>query len=196
MKLGQLISLRHARSATSVAELSDDALAAACATGDRAAQSLLFERHADAVYRFIARMRSSDSDSVDDLVQATFIAAFKSADRFRGPKLSSWLFGIAANVLRTYVRSEVARKRVATSFADEPLPEAHERKEADVIAVRRALAALPAKLREVLVLVDLEGARGHEAAAALEISEAKLWRRVAKARAELRAILTREGETP
>lgn len=196
MKLGQLISLRHARSATSVEELSDDALAAACATGDRAAQSLLFERHADAVYRFIARMRSSDSDSVDDLVQATFIAAFKSADRFRGPKLSSWLFGIAANVLRTYVRSEVARKRIATSFADEPLPEAHERKEADVIAVRRALAALPAKLREVLVLVDLEGARGHEAAAALEISEAKLWRRVAKARAELRAILMREGETP
>lgn len=196
MKLGQLISLRSARGIATVDELSDDALAAACATGDRAAQSLLFERHADAVYRFIARMRTSDADSVDDLVQATFIAAFKSADRFRGPKLQSWLYGIAANVLRTYVRKEVARKRIALTLADEPVPEARGRQDADVIAVRRALDALPAKLREVVVLVDLEGARGHEAAAALGISEAKLWRRIAKARAELRSVLVREGDAP
>ena len=49
MKLGQLISLRQSRGVATAEELSDDALAAACATGDRAAQSLLFERHVDAV---------------------------------------------------------------------------------------------------------------------------------------------------
>ena len=54
MKLGQLLQLRP----PGVRELSDEALAAACATGDRAAQSLLFERHVEAVHRFIARTYS------------------------------------------------------------------------------------------------------------------------------------------
>ena len=135
-------------------------------------------------------MRTADTASVDDLVQATFLAAFKSADRFRGPKLQAWLFGIAANVMRTYVRAEVSRKRIATSYAGESVDDGV-RDDTTVLAVRRAVAALPAKLREVVVLVDLEGQRGHEAAAALGISETKLWRRLAKARAELRDVLAR-----
>ena len=190
MKMGQLLQLRPA---ARVDELSDEALAAACATGDRAAQALLFERHADAVYRFIARMRTADADSVDDLVQATFIAAFKSADRFRGPKLQSWLYGIASNVMRTYVRKEVARKRIATSFAEDGPETQVAPRDGDVARLRDAIAALPDELREVIVLIDLEGGRGHEAAAALGITETKLWRRVAKARAALREAM---GEAP
>ena len=120
MKMGKLLQLRPD---VGIDELGDEALAAACATGDHAAQSLLFERHVDAVYRFIARMRGSDAASIDDLVQATFIAAFQSAGQFRGDKLQSWLFGIAANVLRGYIRKEVARKRIATALADEPPPD-------------------------------------------------------------------------
>lgn len=184
MKLGQLLQLRPV---AKVADLSDEALAAACATGDRAAQSLLFERHADAIYRFIARMRTSDADAVDDLVQATFLAAFKSADKFRGPKLQSWLYGIASNVMRTYVRKEVARKRIVHSFANE-LPAATDHvspRDADVVRLRAAIDSLPHPLRAVIVLVDLEGERGTAAAAALGISETKLWRRLAKARETL-----------
>jgi RNA polymerase sigma-70 factor (ECF subfamily) len=184
MKMGQLVQLRPAPAR--VEELSDDGLAAACATGDRAAQSLLFERHVEAVHRFISRMRTADADSVDDLVQATFIAAFRSADRFRGPRLQSWLYGIASNVMRTYVRKEVARKRIASSFAEELPDEEVAPRDADVVRLRQAVAALPHELREVIVLIDLEGERGNVAAAALGISEPKLWRRLAKARAILR----------
>lgn len=186
MKLGQLIQLRPA---TSVDQLSDEALAAACATGDRAAQSLLFERHADAVYRFIARMRTSDAHAVDDLVQATFLAAFKSADKFRGPKLQSWLFGIAINVMRTYVRKEVARKRVATSLAEQPAAETIGPRDADVVRLREAIESLSPKLRAVIVLVDLEGESGADVAAALGIPEGTVWRRLSDARAKLRAAL-------
>ncbi|MBV8759863.1 MAG: RNA polymerase sigma factor [Deltaproteobacteria bacterium] len=183
---GKLLQLRPA---AGVDDLGDEALAAACATGDHAAQSLLFERHVDAVYRFIARMRGSDTAAVDDIVQATFIAAFQSAGQFRGEKLQSWLFGIAANVLRSYVRREVARKRIATELADEPAPERVVTDSADVEKLRTAIAALPRKLREVLVLVDLEGESGASTAAALRISEGTVWRRLADARAALRDAL-------
>src|SRR4029078_1893766 len=84
--------------------LTDEGLVGACATGDRTARSLLFERHVDAVYRFVRRMRASDADSVDDLAQNTFINAFHSAARFRGGNVRSWLYGIAFNLVRTYAR--------------------------------------------------------------------------------------------
>ena len=159
MKLGQLIQLRPA---ASVEELSDEALAAACATGDRAAQGLLFERHADAVYRFISRMRMSDANAVDDLVQATFLAAFKSAHMFKGPRLQSWLYGIASNVLRTYVRKEVARKRVATSLAEQPAVESIAPRDADVARLRQAIVHFfqkDAVIEELLVPWDRQALR-------------------------------------
>lgn len=186
MKLGQLIQLRPA---AAIEDLTDEGLAAACATGDRAAQGLLFERHVDAVHRFIARMRTADADAIDDLVQATFIAAFRSAHTFRGPKLQSWLYGIAVNVMRTYVRKEVARKRVVTSLAIQPATESIGPRDADVAKLRAAIERLPSKHRAVLVLVDLEGERGVDAAAALRIPEGTLWRRLSEARARLREML-------
>jgi RNA polymerase sigma-70 factor (ECF subfamily) len=191
MKLGQLLQLRPPRPLpeAALADLSDEALAAACATGDRAAQGFLFERHADAIYRFIARMRASDADAVDDLVQATFLAAFRSAHRFQGARLQSWLYGIAANVMRTYVRKEVARKRIAVSLAEQPPAEDIAPGDADLARVRAAVAALSPKLREAIVLVDLQGESGAEAAEALGIPEGTLWRRLSDARAKLREAL-------
>lgn len=186
-QVGQLIQLRPQIGAAE--ELSDEALAAACVTGDRAAQTLLFERHVDAVHRFISRMRSSDASSIDDLVQATFIAAFQSADRFKGPRLQSWLYGIATNVMRGYVRKEIARKRIASSLAEQPVARTAAPRDVDVARLRDAIATLSPKLREVIVLVDLEGASGTDCAAALGVPEGTVWRRLSDARAQLRARL-------
>lgn len=186
MKRGQLIQLRPA---LAVEELSDQALAAACATGDRVAQGLLFERHADTIYQFVARMRGSDAHTVDDLVQATFLAAFSSAGSFRGAKLQSWLYGIAVNVMRTYVRKEVARKRVVTSLAAQPAEDAAGPRDADVSKLRAAIDSLTPKLREAIVLVDLEGESGVDAAQALGVPVGTLWRRLSDARAQLREAL-------
>jgi RNA polymerase sigma factor (sigma-70 family) len=186
MKLGQLVQLRPV---TRIEDLSDEGLAAACATGDRAAQGLLFARHADAVHRFIARMRTSDASSVDDLVQATFIAAFHSAHRFRGPKLSSWLYGIAVNVMRSYVRKEIARRRIATSLAEQPAAEPVTPQDADAARVRAAIDTLSPKLKVVVVMIDLEGTSGADVAEALRIPEGTVWRRLSDARAKLREAL-------
>lgn len=190
---GQLIPLR-----AEVAELSDEALVAACATGDRAAHGILFERHVDAVHRFLGRMRHTDAGEVDDLVQASFVEAFRSAARFRGGNVRAWLFGIAVNVSRGYVRREIRRKRAIESAAElgapssVPAPDPEHRQLIARLPI--ALAALPHDLRAVFVLVDLEQQRGSDAAAALGIPEGTLWRRLHRARCALRAAL--DGGSP
>lgn len=169
-------------------DLTDEGLVAACATDDRAARALLFERYVDVVHRCIRRMRGSDPDSVDDLVQATFLAAFQAAARFRGGHVRGWLLGIACNQVRNYARSEIRRKRAFEVVAETPPPP---RTADPILAVRlpAAIAALPHDLRAALVLVDLEGERGSDAAAALGIPAGTLWRRVFEARQALRAAL-------
>jgi RNA polymerase sigma factor (sigma-70 family) len=185
MKRGTVVLLH----AAAVEDLSDEGLVAACAKSDRAARALLFERHVDAVYRFIARMRGSDSDAVDDLVQATFIAAFGAAARCRGGHVRGWLYGIAANVVRNHARGEIRRKAALAVVAHETEIVA---RMGDPITLARlpvAIAALPHDQRAALVLVDLEGEKGCDAALALGIPEGTLWRRVCHARQALRAAL-------
>ena len=185
-RMGQLIELRAGAD-----ELSDEALIAACATGDRGARGLLFERHVVAVHRVVTRMRGSDPAEVDDLVQATFVAAFDAAARFQGGNVRAWLYGIAANLTRGYARREMRRKDVLRAAAAlEPAPAPLDPHDRDVLArVPAALAALPHDLRAAFVLVDLEEQRGADAAAALGVPEGTLWRRLYEARRALRAAL-------
>lgn len=182
---GQLVQLRPA---TQVDEMSDAGLVAACAAADRTARALLFERHVDAIHRFVSRMRGSDADVVDDLVQITFVRAFGAARTFRGTSARSWLFGIAANVVREHARKEIRRKRALSLVADE-LPRAAAPSPLELARLPGAIAALPHELRAAFVLVDLEGEKGSDAAAALGIPEGSLWRRVCHARSALRTAL-------
>jgi RNA polymerase sigma factor (sigma-70 family) len=185
VKRGELIQLRpEAR----VEQMSDAGLVAACAASDRTARALLFERHVGVIHRFVARMRGSDASAVDDLVQATFLRAFRAAARFEGTSARSWLFGIAANVVKEFARSEIRRKRALGVMA-ELMPRSAPPADPTLARLPQAIEALPHKLRAAFVLVDLEGERGGDAAAALGIPQGTLWRRVYEARMLLRAAL-------
>src|SRR5690606_1559623 len=90
-------------------EISDEALIAACATGDGAALSLPFERYARPVRRFLARV--AGPEEADDLLQSTFLAAWSRVRAYRGDApVRSWLFAIAANQARRAHRSERRRR--------------------------------------------------------------------------------------
>ncbi len=176
------------------AEMSDEALVAACATGENAALGALYDRHVDAVRRFLARMSGTDDRDLDDLVQATFETVPRAARRFGGDsQVRTWLFGVANNVARHHVRSEVRRKRLASAFAEErreagdSAAEVMERERAE--RLRAAIAALPDKLREAFVLVYLEGIAGGEVAKLLGVREGTIWKRLFQARARLRESL-------
>src|SRR5262245_36285719 len=89
-------------------QLSDEALVAACATGDAVALEALFDRYCEAVYCFLDRMSGTDERDLEDLVQLVFLEVQRAAASFRGgSKVKTWLFGIAVNVARNHVRSEV-----------------------------------------------------------------------------------------
>src|SRR2546430_17416207 len=82
----------------------DAALIAAWQGGDEQAAAELVRRHARALARFLASAGAPDGD-LDDLVQETFIRAFRGVDRFRGQcRFRTWLLTIGGNVLKDAAR--------------------------------------------------------------------------------------------
>lgn len=176
-------------------EMSDEALIAACAIGDRAALGALFDRHYGAVRGFLARRPGTDERDLDDLVQATFEALPRAARRFEGTASArTWLLGIATNILRHHIRAEIRRKRFSEVMASSPRPSAGDAS-AEVLERERsarlseAIFALPAKLREAFLLVYLEGIPGREVATLFGVREGTIWKRLHLARARLRGTL-------
>jgi len=186
----KILPLRRIEGATD--EMSDDALVVACGMGERAALGALFDRHHDAVRRFVARLSGWADSDLDDLVQQTFVAVCEAARGFDGrAAVRTWLFGVARNVARHHVRAEVRRRRASEAYARDPRTvtadaagEVLERERAARLG--EAVVALPIKLREAFVLVYLEGLAGTEVAALLGIREGALWKRLHEARARLR----------
>lgn len=190
---GELVPLRRVEGQPR--EMSDSALVAACAVGDTAALGALFDRHHAAVYRFLARVTRGAGDQLDDLVQSTFLEVWRASSRYRGKgSAQSWIFGIAVNISRHHVRSEVRRRaameRVAACPKSVPA-------QPDDIAARRelvdrlgdALQALPHDLRVAFVMCDLEGTSGVDAARAVGVRKGTMWRRLHEARKALRRAL-------
>src|SRR2546429_1926714 len=82
----------------------DAALIAAWQGGDEQAAAELVRRHARALARFLAAAGAPDAD-LDDLVQETFIRAFRAVGRFRGQcQFRTWLLTIGGNVLKDAAR--------------------------------------------------------------------------------------------
>lgn len=186
----QVVPLRRLEGAAP--EMSDEALVAACGTGENAALGALFDRHHDAVRGFLARMSGTDDRDLDDLVQGTFETLPRAAKSFDGrATVRTWIFGVANNVARHHVRAEIARKRLAQRVAAMPVTSAADAT-ADVLERERAqrlhaaVVSLPEKIRETFVLVYLEGVPGKEVADLFEVGEGTIWKRLFQARALLR----------
>lgn len=193
--MGRLVPIRRVSGQSS--ELSDEALLAACGTGDRAALGGLFDRFHVAVYRFVSRLRTIDVSSRDDVVQATFLELPKSAAHFAGrSSVKTWILGIASNVARHHVRREQRRRVNQEAFTSVP-PAAPHQPDVELDRRRRllqiadALAALPHDQQVALIMCDLEQLPGVEVARVLEIPEGTLWRRLHVARRAIRAALAR-----
>ncbi|WP_212997524.1 RNA polymerase sigma factor [Winogradskya consettensis] len=118
----------------------------------------LFDRHAPAVHRYLARRVGG---MADDLLAETFLVAFRRRSSYRadGVGVLPWLYGIATNVLRRHVRQEVRRYRALARLPDTAAPLTGEDAaidRADAEALRRQLAEALAGLnrgdRDVLLL--------------------------------------------
>jgi RNA polymerase sigma-70 factor (ECF subfamily) len=193
-RLGKLIPLRRVDGTAS--EMSDEALVAACGTGESAALAALFDRYHQLVYRFLGRVVGQDDRERDDLVQASFLEVKRSARAFAGKSsVKTWILGIANNVARHHMRSGSRRRALHLAAAELPGPRAVVRP--DEVAERKellerlsaALRDLPQELREAFVMCELEEVPGVEAARVLDVRQGTLWRRLHDARRRLRSAL-------
>ena len=151
----------------------DAALIAAWQGGDEQAAAELVRRHARALARFLASAGAPNAD-LDDLVQETFIRAFRGVDRFRGQcRFRTWLLTIGGNVLKDAVRR--ARRAKVVPLAEELRAtdgDPHERAVAGEAEgrLREGLGGLTRMQREVFLLRAQQGLEYAEIAAALGTS--------------------------
>jgi len=192
---GKLLPLR--RTAGDVGEMSDEALLAACATGDAAALGSLFDRFHLRVYRFAGRLPTTDDLARDDLVQATFLEVARTAAKFRGSSsVETWILGVAANVARHQLRGEMRRRARQARYleslsAASVQPDEAVERQRRLARIADAIAALSHDHQVAFILCDLEQIPGAEVARALSIPEGTLWRRLHTARKAIRAALER-----
>jgi len=149
---------------------SDADLIAAWQGGDEQAAAELVRRHARALARFLGATGAGGAD-VDDLVQETFIRAFRALDRFRGQcQFRTWLLTIGGNALKDAGR-RAAREKVVPldDYLPAPGGDPHERAVAGETAGKlgRELARLPRLQREVFLLRAQQGFEYEEIARAL-----------------------------
>jgi RNA polymerase sigma-70 factor (ECF subfamily) len=195
---GKLVPLR--RPSGDVAAMSDEALLAACGTGDLPALDAIFDRFHLPVYRFLARLPTTDDLSRDDLVQATFLEVRRSARRFRGTSsVKTWILGIAANLARDQLRGDNRRRARHALYVERvalapPRPDEEAERRELLARVADALAALPHDQQVAFVLCDLEEVAGVDVARALGVPEGTLWRRLHVARKAVRAALERSTQ--
>lgn len=149
----------------------------------------LFAEHGAFIANVIRRLVGPGGD-VDDLVQETFLVAYRKRGGFDPERAAprTWLYGIAANLCRRHHRGagRLARLRArllverSDGMAAAPDREVLHKQRAAV--VHQALAKLPFKQREVFALYELQGLDGASIAAMLDIPEGTVWTRLHHAR--------------
>lgn len=130
----------------------------------------------------------------EDLTQQAFVEAAQSFTTFKGAsELSTWLYGIAMNLVRNYLSRAPHRRyafegddALAETSCTRPDPFEQLSQTEAVRALEKALAELAPEMREVLMLVALDELSYEEAAEMLSIPIGTVRSRVSRARSSLR----------
>ncbi|GAA3474855.1 RNA polymerase sigma factor [Nonomuraea roseola] len=157
----------------------------------------VFDAHYAEIHRYVSRRLGPHA--ADDVSAETFALAFRQRRRYDTSHRSArpWLYGIATNLISRHRRNEVRLLRAV----DRLHPEANSARghEDEVTAkvsaqavkgaLARAIAALPADQRDVLLLVALSGLSYDEVAQALDVPFGTVSSRLNRARKKLRKAL-------
>jgi RNA polymerase sigma-70 factor, ECF subfamily len=180
----------------------DAAIVSRLKAGDLSACTECVEAHSDGLYRLAFRLLR-DPAAAEDVVQETFLNAFKALGQFDGrSRLSTWLFRIAYNNALMRLRSQKPVEPLAddSEFEEETMPTNivpwRETPE-DIVAqgeitrvLEEAIAAIPEGLGVVFQLREVEGRSTAETAQILGLTEAAVKVRLHRARLALRARLS------
>jgi RNA polymerase sigma factor (sigma-70 family) len=181
-------------------EAGSDAQVIAASRADPLVFAIVFDRHYDAVHRYLTRR--AGSDIADDLAAETFTQAFDGRFRFDLARMDArpWLFGIATNLMRHHYRAEERRLRAYTRIDRADQVDGFEgiegRLDAEQAgpAIAAALLRLSPGERDALLLFAWADLRYEEIAAALRIPIGTVRSRLNRARRRLRELLDAAGQ--
>ena len=157
--------------------------------GDPEAFDIVFEAYRARVYSFLVRL-SRHRDLADDLLEETWVRLVANASTLRpDTRLAAWLLTVARNLYWTHCRArridEDARGSIGLWPAVPADPSPYEVAMGHELQdrIERAIARLPLRYREALLLVAVEGLTPGEAAATCGVSPEALRQRLSRARA-------------
>jgi RNA polymerase sigma-70 factor, ECF subfamily len=163
--------------------------------------------HLQAVYRFALRLTRGDEASAEDLVQDTYLRAYRGWDTYsRGTQCCSWLFTICRNVAVRRSEGKMAKlEKLATNLGVDDFATLLDRigtgqgelqdPESDFFAgmvddqVRRAVESLPPEYRDAVILCDLEGYGYRDIARILGVAGGTIKSRIHRGRRILHTLL-------
>ena len=173
-------------------------------SGDRAEFARLVDRYYEMIYRLAIKMVNNPQDA-EDILQETFIKAYRHLEKFDGrSNLSTWLYRIATNEALMFLR----RQKPDMVSVDETLdtgegeikpvqivdwgslPEEGLMSAEAQVYLDKAVEKLSPSLRVVFVLRDIQNLSTRETAEILDISETAVKTRLSRARLQLREELT------
>lgn len=148
--------------------------------------------HLDAAYTF-ARYLTRDTAAADDIVQDSYLRAYRAFATYRGDSDRAWLFAILRNCWRDWVRHNANRSNVLDdpqmAEPDPATPETILLREGTISGVRAAIEALPIIFREAIVLRELEELSYREIAEILDVPIGTVMSRLARGRQLLVALI-------
>ena len=175
--------------------------------GEPGAVAELYNAYFDRIYSLVFNQVARDGDAAQDIVQETFLAALKSAGKFRGrSKVYTWLYSIASKKVADFYRR---RKRVAKYQAEPPTGYAVEvaqtpdseslalgtlESEGARKAVQETLSGLPWHYRQVLLLKYVEEMSVLEISQIMRRSPKSIEGLLTRARRELQTKLAAQNE--
>lgn len=148
-----------------LSDLSDAELLQHYLEGDANAFSVLIKKYQGALFGYLAKL-TGDKTAAEDIFQETFIKVFRNASQFQsGKRFKPWLYAIAVNAARDYMRSASRQSKPADYDESYQSADIFEQIPAKILppekilvnrehaqTVQDTVALLPLDLREVLIL--------------------------------------------
>ncbi len=173
-----------------------DSLAARLRAGDRMAAGEFVDMYHERIYLFLRRL-GHDRQISEDLTQESFLQAWQHISQLRnGKALNSWLYRIASNVSKLYWRRHKGRETTSIEGVGIDMPESSEAvcerigRYEQLGRLKNAVAYLPEKLRQVVVLHYMQHLTIAEAAEAAGVREGTFKSRLNRALETLRKQIT------
>ena len=174
--------------------------------GEPEAAVALYDAYFDRIYALVFNQVARNREVAQDIVQETFLAALKSAGKFKGrSRAYTWLYSIATKKVADFYRRQkrAAKHQVESANGTLELDQLSDSKQSapgavesdeENHAVQQALSGLPLHYRQVLVLKYAEEVPVLEISQIMGRSPKSIEGLLTRAREELRAGLTRRSE--